>query len=135
MVVAARIKTLQPVPPSRYGENVAQQKKPSRYEVLRAKKGILGSGIPHNLLLGTLNDGRLRVSSPIQVKIVKENSQIIAEAIEFNEFGFGDNLSAAIKDLQHAIVELYFTLEKEQTRLGGDLPDTWAKLKAKLKKR
>ncbi len=43
-----------------------------------------------------------------------EDGQCVAEAAEINEFGFGDNLTAAI-------AELYFTLDADQQRLGPDL--------------
>jgi len=84
--------------------------------------------VPHQALLGFVRDGRLRVYSPIRVKFTQEGQHIIAEAVEFNEFGFGENVSEALTDVQHAIVELYFTLEKEQERLGGDLQNVWGKL-------
>lgn len=77
--------------------------------------------VPDELLLGSLRDGRLRVFAPIVVKFTKEDQNVIAEAVEFKEFGFGNNFSEAMRDLQRAIVELYFTLEQEQVRLGTDL--------------
>jgi len=86
------------------------------------------------VLLGTVRDGRLRVQSPITVKFTQEGQNIIAEGVEFNEFGFGENPSEALVDLQHAIAELYFTLEKEHYRLGRDLQRVWAKLQKKIHK-
>jgi len=90
--------------------------------------------VPDQVLLGTVRDGRLRVQSPIRVKLTQEGQNIIAKAVEFNEFGFGENLSEALVDLQHAIAELYFTLEKEHDRLGRDLQRVWAKLQKKIHK-
>ena len=72
-------------------------------------------------LLGSLRDGRLRVVEPISVSRTAESGQIVLEAHELNEFGFGGNVSEAIADLQTAIAELYFTLDAEQERLGPDL--------------
>lgn len=88
--------------------------------------------LPNHILLGTLRDGRLRVQSPISVKLTKEDHHVIAEAIGLDEFGFGTNLAEAIRDLQRAIVELYFTLEAERNRLGPDLQRVRATLQAKL---
>lgn len=88
--------------------------------------------IPEVVLLGFLRDGRLKVESPITVQPSEEGKQVIVEAKEFNEFGFGNNLSEAITDLQHAIVELYFTLERDQSRLGTDLRELWARLQRKV---
>ena len=85
--------------------------------------------------LGFLRDGRLRVREAIEVKILEEEGQIIAEAEELNEFGSGDNQTEAIADLQYAIAELYFTLEEDQERLGKGLQQIWETLRAKVEKR
>ena len=85
--------------------------------------------------LGFLRDGRLRVREAIEVKILEEEGQIIAEAEELNEFGSGDNQTEAIADLQYAIAELYFTLEAEQAHLGKELQRVWGTLQAKMDRR
>lgn len=90
---------------------------------------------PEEILLGSLRDGRLRVISPLQVKFTCEDKHTIAEAIELDEFGFGENVSEAIADLQRTVAELYFTLEKEQGRLGVDLQRIWNILQKKILKR
>lgn len=91
--------------------------------------------IPDEILLGFLRDGRLRVIAPLNVKLTYEGKHTISEAIELDEFGFGNNVSEAISDLQHAIAELYFTLDKEQNRLGADLQKIWNVLQKKIIKR
>jgi hypothetical protein len=91
--------------------------------------------LPNHILLSTLRDGSLRVQSPITVKITKENQHVIAEATELDEFGFGANLSEALRNLQRTLVELYFTLEAERDRLGPDLQRIWATLQDKLLRR
>ncbi len=91
--------------------------------------------VPDQFLLGSLRDGRLRVKAPILVNCMRENQDIVTEAVELNEFGFGKNLSEALSDLQAAIVELYFALEREQDRLGPDLQRTWATLQEKISRR
>ncbi|OGO30066.1 MAG: hypothetical protein A2Z29_06555 [Chloroflexi bacterium RBG_16_56_11] len=91
--------------------------------------------VQKEILLGTLRDVRLKVNLPIRVKFSYENEQVIAEAEEINEFGFGTNSSEALVDLQRAISELYFTLEKEQKRLGMDLQKVWAVLQEKILRR
>ena len=85
--------------------------------------------------LGFLRDGRLRVREAIEVKILEEEGQIIAEAEELNEFGSGDNQTEAIADLQYAIADLYFTLEEDQECLGKGLQQIWETLRAKVEKR
>lgn len=89
---------------------------------------------PDRFALGSLRDGRLRVAEAIEVRQMVEGDQCVVEAPELNEFGFGDNLSEAIKDLQAAIAELYFTLEVSQNRLGPDLASVWCILSRKVRK-
>jgi hypothetical protein len=95
---------------------------------------VLVQAIPNEALLGSLRDGRLRVRSPIKVRFATEGEHTIAEAVELNEFGFGENPSEALADLQRAIAELYLTLEREQARLGTDLQSVWAILQEKIRK-
>jgi hypothetical protein len=90
---------------------------------------------PSRFLLAALRDARLRVRAPFDVALSTENDDFIMEAVEISEFGFGKNPSEAIIDLQRAITELYFTLEKEQSRLGSDLQKTWRTLQEKTTKR
>ena len=89
---------------------------------------------PNEFTLGHLRDGRLRVVKPIEVVRTAEDGKCVVEARELNEFGFGDNFSEALADLQAAIAELYFTLEAEQDRLGPDLAAVWATLSEKVSK-
>jgi hypothetical protein len=91
--------------------------------------------VPNEVLLGSLRDGRLHVHSPIKIIFTKEDKHIITEAVELNEFGFGENPSEALADLQCAIAELYLTLDKEQERLGMDLQSVWGILQEKIRKR
>lgn len=90
---------------------------------------------PATVALGFLRDGRLRVRAAIEVAIREADGQIIAEAEELNEFGSGDNQAEAIIDLQHAIAELYFSLEEDKDRLGPGLEKVWAVLQGKIEKR
>ena len=91
--------------------------------------------LPKTFALGSLRDGRLRVSAPIEVtQMVVEGGKYVVEAPELNEFGFGNNLSEAIQDLQAAIAELYHTLEAEQGRLGPDLVAVWGVISQKVRK-
>lgn len=89
---------------------------------------------PARLTLDSLRDGRLRVVEPIEVVPMVEGGQYVAEAPELNEFGFGDNLSGAVADLQAAVAELYFTIEAEQRRLGTDLAAVWGTLSRNVHK-
>lgn len=91
--------------------------------------------IANEILIGSVGDARLRIQSPIRVRFTLDAQQFVAEAVEFAEFGFGTNRSEALRDLQLAIVELYFTLEKEQGRLGPDLQNVWARLQERIHKR
>ena len=89
---------------------------------------------PEIFAIGSLRDGRLRVVEAIRATQMVEGGKCVLEAPELNEFGFGDNLSEAIADLQSAIAELYLTLEAEQARLGPDLRSVWDVLSRKVRK-
>ena len=93
------------------------------------------TAVETEILVGSLRDGRLRVSAPFSVKFAVEEPHVIAEAAEFNEFGFGSNWPEALADLQRAISELYFTLEEGQEQLGTDLQKVWGRLQEKIQKR
>ena len=90
--------------------------------------------LPREFAVESLLDGRLQVVEPIKALWREEDEGIVVEAAELNEFGFGDNLSEAMADLQAAIAELYFTLEREQHGLGSDLAAVWATLARKLRR-
>lgn len=94
-----------------------------------------GAKVPQSILLGHLRDGRLQVVSPIAVGLTTEGNHVIAEALELAEFGFGENLSEALADLQRAVAELYLSLEADHDRLGSDLKDVWARLRDKVRRR
>ena len=89
---------------------------------------------PARLTLDSLRDRRLRVVEPIEVVPMVEGGQYVAEAPELSEFGFGDNLSGAVTDLQAAVADLYFTIEAEQRWLGTDLAAVWGTLSRKVYK-
>ena len=88
--------------------------------------------LPETFALGSLRDGRLRLVEPIEVAQMEEGGKCVVEAMGINEFGFGDNPSEAIKDLQAAIAELFLTLDAEQERLGPDLASVWTVLSQKV---
>ena len=87
---------------------------------------------PAEFKLGRLRDGRLRVVEPIVVQRTIEAGQVVLEAPEINEFGYGDTFSEALADLQAAIAELYFTIDADKDRLGVDLQAVHATLTRKL---
>lgn len=90
--------------------------------------------VSDEILLGSLRDGRLRVIAPIKVKLTTEGEYFVAESKEFNEFGYGENFSETIVNLQNTIAELYLTLEESQDSLGFDLQRVWKKLNRKIKR-
>lgn len=93
---------------------------------------ILAAGLPVTVMLESLGDARLRVKEPIEVAVFAEGGQVIATAAGLDEFGFGDDLPDAIKDLQSALTDLYFTLEEEQGHLGKGLRRVWGVLQDKV---
>lgn len=84
--------------------------------------------VPGEIRLATLSDPRLRVTAPIRVRLFEEHGQVVAEATELSEFGFGSNISEAMDDIQRAIAQLYFSLDESSERLGPDLKTAWSGL-------
>lgn len=91
--------------------------------------------LPARIKLESLADDRLRVKEPIAVAVFRDDEGfILAEAVELNEFGYGDDPAAAVQELRYAIADLYFSLEEDQDRLGPGLQTVWAVLQAKIEK-
>ena len=70
-------------------------------------------------------DPSLRIKKPFTVNFSNEAGQTLAVAVEVDEYGVGANASEAHQDLQHAIAELYPSLQEDQERLGPGLQKTW----------
>jgi hypothetical protein len=115
--------------------NEARSRNVWKLPIGKISKVTFGVLPPNKMLLGTLSDGRFKVKSPISVNFKTQDAHIVAEAIGFNEFGYGKNRSEALRDLQVTLVELYTTLDREQARLGSDLYKIWQKLQSIVTKR
>lgn len=100
-----------------------------------ASPATLTLELPAEVMLTALHDDRLRVKEPIPVRIFKDaEGFILAEAIGFNEFGEGDSPAAALDDLRYALVDLYFSLDAEQHRLGQWLQSVWQTLQTRVER-
>ena len=89
---------------------------------------------PPKFLLGHLRDSRLRVIEPFMATWTVEGGSVIMDAPEINEYGEGDTIEEAIKDLQASISELFFELDEERDRLGADLHRVYETLTRKLRR-
>ena len=89
---------------------------------------------PPKFLLGHLRDNRLRVIEPFVATWTVEDGTVIIDAAEINEYGEGDTLEDAIKDLQASIAELFFELDGDRDRLGTSLQRVYETLTKKLRK-
>lgn len=92
----------------------------------------LSQSIPKQMLLGRLLDGRLRVLEAISIRFSQEEGQVVAEAPELGECGFGANHSEALSDLQRTIAALYFGLSDSRDRLGPELRRVWSVIQKKI---
>ncbi|MCZ6794483.1 MAG: hypothetical protein O7J95_12815 [Planctomycetota bacterium] len=116
-----------PEPDSRFADEGRASKREVQYWF------TLGPVVPSQSSLGTLRDHRFRVETPLRVRTSKQEGRIVVEAVEINEFGFGNNFSEALADLQRAIVDLYLTLREDEARLGPDLQKVWTTLQEKIR--
>ena len=96
---------------------------------------ILARATPEQLLVGNLNHPHLRLRKPINVIITEDDSLLIANIPEIEEFGYGSHLTAAVEDLRQTLIELFQTLKTEQMRLGPDMVQLWAKLQTLIEER
>ena len=97
-------------------------------------KDVGALSVALNFDLDGLRDERLTLVEPFAIERTTDAGRCVLEATEINEFGFGENLSEAIADLQAAIAELYFNLEEEREGLGADLATVWSTLCRKVRK-
>ena len=86
---------------------------------------------PTAFQMASLGDGRFRVVRPFHVVVSTENDDVIANAVEVDEFGFGGTRQEAIRDLQRTVVALLMSLEADEERLGPDLQRVLAVLRTK----
>lgn len=135
MVSPTRIREFEPAGRTGEDDDYESIREPGLIQMAESFNTRETSPFQDRFALGSLRDGRLRVVESVEAVRTTEEGKCVVEAPELNEFGFGDNLSEAITDLQAAIAELYFTLEAEQDRLGPDLAMVWATLSRKVQVR
>jgi hypothetical protein len=86
--------------------------------------------VPDRLLYaGAIHPG-LRTVAPFDVRFERTESGYAAVVQELEEYGLGDTRSEALEDLRKTLQELYLSLERDESRLSGDLPSVWARLKS-----
>jgi hypothetical protein len=51
----------------------------------------------------------LKIKKPIKVSFSQSGNTVIAEAEEFNEYGYGNNKTEALNDLQRTVIEQFLT--------------------------
>ncbi len=73
------------------------------------------------LSFGALQDPGLRLIKPIPLEVSVEGDDVILTWAAVDEFGCGDNTSAAADDFGQSIRELYHHLHTEDVQLGNDL--------------
>ena len=90
---------------------------------------------PAVLTLASLHHPRLRLRTPLSLRIERENEHVTAWSDDLEEIGYGPTLGAAIEDLQRTIVELYESLHAEQERLGPDMARLWGVVQQRVSER
>jgi len=85
----------------------------------------LRSATPKKARLGSLNHPFLYLKKPIPLSIEREGDWVVASHSELEEFGFGENFSAAIEDFRQTLIELFLTLESGKKTLGPELKRLW----------
>ncbi len=76
---------------------------------------------PERVLFGALKDPRLQVIKAVPLDVTLEESNVVVNWADVNEFGTGETLSAAIDDFGAALGELYHQLMAPEVKLGEGL--------------
>ena len=105
------------------------------YINIRSKVEEIPPATPSLIEVGCFFDDRLRLLRSIVVNIMKEGDSYIAYSNKFEEYGYGDNAVDALDDLRQSISELYWTLKKEQKRLGPAMVKLWNTLLLDIEER
>lgn len=69
---------------------------------------------------------------PFEVRFERTESGYAAVVQELDEYGLGATRAEALEDLGKTLQELYFSLERDESRLSSDLLAVWAGLKHHL---
>ncbi len=96
---------------------------------------LVESATPTDVLLGTLPAPELRLRAPIHLEVQREGDAVTVWSSDLNEFGYGPHLTEAIEDFQQTVIELYRTLEVQQSRLGPSMTELWALLQLLIERR
>ena len=80
----------------------------------------LPEGRPSRVQFAALRDPRLRMKQAIPLDVTVEEGHVVVNWAAIDEFGSGDNLSAAIDDFAYALRALYRYLAGVE-ELGPDL--------------
>jgi hypothetical protein len=89
---------------------------------------------PSRVLFAALRDPRLRMKQPIPLDVTLEEGHVVVNWAAIDEFGSGDNLSAAIDDFAYALRALYRYLSGVE-ELGPDLANAKRVLSEYIEKR
>jgi hypothetical protein len=71
----------------------------------------------------------LRTIVPFEVRFERTENGYAAVVHDLDEYGLGDTPDDALEDLGNTLQELYFSLERDESRLSGDLLSVWDRLK------
>jgi hypothetical protein len=76
---------------------------------------------PSKVLFGGLQDPDLQVRRAIPLEVCVEESTVVVNWAEIDEFGTGETLSSALDDFSHTVRELYHHLYADEIKPGTDL--------------
>ncbi len=102
---------------------------------VKVSQNAATSATPGTLVLGSLRHPQLRLRSSLPLRVEREHDFVTVWNDALEELGYGPYLTVAVEDFQKTVVELYFSLRSDQSRLGPEMARLWQKLQERIEER
>lgn len=92
------------------------------------------AGVKHFLsAINSLGSRKLQLKQPLTIVLRETVEDFIAELSDINAWGHGETEQEAVENLCVDLENLYFSLKKEQKKLGKEMQRQWSFLKKFIK--
>ncbi len=105
-------------------------------EVLQSNQETMAvlTAVSDELLYAGSIHPELRTVEPFEVRFERVENGYAAVIRQIDEYGLGETRSEALEDLRKTLQELYISLERDESKLSGDLLSVWTQLKQHVRR-